>query len=112
MTALAVETGAVNLGQGFPDEDGPPEVVEAAVAALRAGHNQYAPLAGVPELRQAIAAHQREHYGLQVEDVQVTFGATEALASALLALVTPGDEVLALDPGYDSYGPIIARAGG
>jgi N-succinyldiaminopimelate aminotransferase len=112
MTALAVETGAVNLGQGFPDEDGPDAIVEAAVGALRAGHNQYAPLAGVPALRTAIEDHQRRHYGIDVADVQVTFGATEALACALLALVGPGDEVLVLDPCYDSYGPIVARAGG
>jgi N-succinyldiaminopimelate aminotransferase len=112
MTALAVETGAVNLGQGFPDEDGPAVIIDAAADALRAGHNQYAPLPGVPALREAIAAHQREHYGLEFEDVQVTFGATEALASALLALVEPGDEVLVLDPCYDSYAPIVARAGG
>jgi N-succinyldiaminopimelate aminotransferase len=112
MTALAVEHDAVNLGQGFPDEDGPPAILEAAADALRAGHNQYAPLPGVPPLVDAIRAHQRKHYGLEVEDVQVTFGATEALASALLGLVAPGDEVLVLDPSYDSYGPIVARAGG
>jgi N-succinyldiaminopimelate aminotransferase len=112
MTALAIETGAINLGQGFPDEDGPAAIVDAAVAALRAGHNQYAPLAGVPALVDAIRAHQRTHYGLEPEDVQVTFGATEALASALLGIIEPGDEVLALDPSYDSYGAIVARAGG
>jgi N-succinyldiaminopimelate aminotransferase len=115
MTRLAVETGAVNLGQGFPDGGEPPALVEAAAAALRAGHNQYAPLPGVPELREAIAAHQRRHYGIELDpatQVQVTFGATEAIASALLALVRPGDEVAMLDPSYDSYGAIVALAGG
>ena len=87
MTALAEETGAINLGQGFPDGDGPAVVVDAAAEALRAGHNQYAPLPGVPALRAAIADHQRRHYGIELDpatQVQVTFGATEALASALL----------------------------
>src|SRR5581483_9526956 len=108
-------TGAINLGQGFPDFDGPPAVVQAAVDALRAGHNQYAPLAGVPDLRRAIAAHQERCYGLALDpdrEIQVTFGATEALCAALLALVEPGDEALVLDPAYDSYAPVIARAGG
>ena len=115
MTALAEETGAVNLGQGFPDEDGPAAIVEAAVAAMRSGHNQYAPLPGVPALREAIAAHQRRRYGLEVDpgaEVQVTFGATEALAAAALAFVGPGDEVVILDPAYDSYEPVARRAGG
>ncbi len=112
MTALAVEHGAINLGQGFPDEDGPAAIIDAAAAAMREGHNQYAPLPGVPALVDAIRAHQREHHGLTVEDVQVTFGATEALAAALLAFVEPGDEVLVLDPSYDSYAPIVQRAGG
>jgi N-succinyldiaminopimelate aminotransferase len=115
MTALAEETGAVNLGQGFPDEDGPPVIVDAAVDAMRAGHNQYAPLPGVPSLREAIAAHQRRRYGLDVDpetEVQVTFGATEALASAVLALLGPGEEVAMLDPAYDSYEPVVRRAGG
>lgn len=115
MTALAHETGALNLGQGFPDEDGPAEIVEAAVAALRAGHNQYAPPLGVATLREAVAAHQARHYGLTVDPeqgVQITFGATEAIAAALLAMIGPGDEVIALDPTYDSYGPIVELAGG
>jgi N-succinyldiaminopimelate aminotransferase len=115
MTALAEETGAVNLGQGFPDESGPAAIVEAAVDAMRAGHNQYAPLPGIPALREAIAAHQRRHYGLEVDpatEVQVTFGATEGLASALLALVRAGDEVAVLDPSYDAYAPIVELAGG
>ncbi len=114
MTALAERTGAINLGQGFPDEDGPSAIVEAAVEALRAGHNQYAPLPGVPALREAIAEHQRRRYGLVVDPdggVQVTFGATEAIAAALLAFLAEGDEVIALDPSYDSYAPIARRAG-
>ena len=112
MTALAQETGAINLGQGFPDEDGPPEVVEAAVAALRSGTaNQYAPLPGVPALVEAVRAHQRRAYGLEPEDVQVTFGATEALAASMLGLLKPGDEVVALDPVYDSYAAIAQMAG-
>jgi N-succinyldiaminopimelate aminotransferase len=111
MSALAERTGAINLGQGFPDEDGPAEVLEAAAAALRAGHNQYAPLPGVPALRDAVAAHQRRFYGLEVEDVQVTFGATEAIASAMLGLLEPGDEVVVFEPLYDSYAASIAMAG-
>ena len=115
MTRLAVETGAINLGQGFPDGGEPPALLDAAAAALHAGHNQYAPLPGVPELREAIAAHQHRHYGIALDpatQVQVTFGATEALACALLALVRPGDEVAMLDPSYDAYGAIVAMAGG
>ena len=114
MTALAEETGALNLGQGFPDFDGPAAVLEAAITALRSGHNQYPPVPGVPVLRHAIAAHQRRHYGIELDpdrQVQVTFGATEALASALLALVGPGDEVAFLDPTYDSYPAVVALAG-
>jgi N-succinyldiaminopimelate aminotransferase len=112
MTALAEQTGAINLGQGFPDEDGPREVVEAAVEALRSGtSNQYAPLGGVPPLRAAILEHQRRRYGLEPEDVQVTFGATEALAAAMLGLLRPGDELIALEPVYDSYPAIAALAG-
>jgi N-succinyldiaminopimelate aminotransferase len=112
MTALAQRTGALNLGQGFPDEDGPPAVIAAAVASLEGGANQYAPLPGVPELREAIIAHQRERYGLACEDVQVTFGATEAIAAALLGLCDPGDEIVVLDPSYDSYAACIGFAGG
>ena len=114
MTALAQATGAINLGQGFPDEDGPLEVIEAAHAAMLAGENQYAPLAGVPALRTAIAAHQRERYGLAHDperEVLVTFGATEAIAAAMLALCDPGDEVVVLEPFYDSYAATIAFAG-
>src|SRR5919198_1101476 len=115
MTALAEQTGAINLGQGFPDEDGPPLVIEAAVEALRSGHNQYAPLPGIPALREAVARHQQRRYGIERDpdtQVQITFGATEALASALLALVQPGDEVAMLDPSYDSYAAVVALAGG
>ena len=112
MSALAERTGAVNLGQGFPDDDGPEMVLEAAAAALRSGHNQYPPLAGVPALREAIAAHQARFYGLSVDDVQVTFGATEAIAAAMLGLLEPGDEVVVFEPLYDSYAASIAMAGG
>ena len=115
MTALAESTGAINLGQGFPDEDGPAAVIDAAVAALRGGENQYAPLPGIPALRAAVCAHQSRCYGIELDpetDVQVTFGATEALASALLALVSAGDEVAMLDPSYDSYAAVVALAGG
>ncbi|MGI8729496.1 MAG: pyridoxal phosphate-dependent aminotransferase [Solirubrobacteraceae bacterium] len=114
MSALALRTGAVNLGQGFPDSDGPREIVDAVTAAMHAGANQYAPLPGVPELRAAIADHQRVHYGLEVDPdagVQVTFGATEAIAAAMLGLLEPGDEVVVLEPFYDSYAATIAMAG-
>jgi N-succinyldiaminopimelate aminotransferase len=111
MSALAERTGSINLGQGFPDEDGPSAVLEAAVQAIRDGHNQYAPLPGVPALVDAIAEHQRARYGLEHEAIQVTFGATEAITAALLGLCEPGDEVLALDPFYDSYRAGAALAG-
>ncbi|WP_328398464.1 pyridoxal phosphate-dependent aminotransferase [Streptomyces sp. NBC_00390] len=116
MSALAVRTGSINLGQGFPDTDGPEAVREAAVRALRDGRgNQYPPGPGVPELRTAVAAHQHSRYGLAYDpdtEVLVTAGATEAIAAALLALVEPGDEVIALEPYYDSYAACIAMAGG
>ncbi|MFF7180050.1 pyridoxal phosphate-dependent aminotransferase [Streptomyces sp. NPDC008121] len=116
MSALAVRTGAINLGQGFPDTDGPEEIREAAVRALRDGRgNQYPPGPGVPELRSAVAEHQLRRYGLEYDpdaEVLVTAGATEAIAAALLALVEPGDEVIALEPYYDSYAACIAMAGG
>ncbi|MGB8938831.1 MAG: pyridoxal phosphate-dependent aminotransferase [Streptomyces sp.] len=116
MSALAVKTGAINLGQGFPDTDGPEEIREAAVRALRDGRgNQYPPGPGIPELRTAIAAHQQHRYGLAYDpdrEVLVTAGATEAIAASLLALVEPGDEVIALEPYYDSYAASIALAGG
>ena len=111
MTALAQRTGAINLGQGFPDTDGPTPAIDAAIAALRSGQNQYAPLHGVPALREAVLEHQRDHSGLEPEDVLVTFGATEAIAAALLALCDPGDEVVVLEPYYDSYAACIAFAG-
>lgn len=116
MSALATATGAINLGQGFPDTDGPEEIREAAVRALRDGRgNQYPPGPGVPELRHAIAAHQQRRYDLAHDpdtEVLVTAGATEAIAASLLALVEPGDEVVALEPYYDSYAASIAMAGG
>jgi N-succinyldiaminopimelate aminotransferase len=111
MTALAQRTGAINLGQGFPDEDGPEPVLQAAVQALRSGQNQYAPLPGVPALREAVLEHQRRYYGLEPEDVLITFGATEGIAAALLALCESGDEVVVLEPYYDSYSAGIAFAG-
>jgi N-succinyldiaminopimelate aminotransferase len=114
MSALAARTGAINLGQGFPDTDGPPEVIEAAVAALRGGQNQYPPGPGIPALRQAIAAHQRRFYGIELDpdgEVLVTTGATEAIAAALLALCEPGDEVVTFEPYYDSYAACIAMSG-
>ncbi len=114
MSALAAATGAINLGQGFPDTDGPPEVMEAAVAALRAGHNQYPPGAGLPELRRAVARHQLRHYGIDLDpatDVVVTAGASEALAAAVLGLCGPGDEVVTFEPFFDLYAAVIALAG-
>ena len=114
MSALAVRTGSINLGQGFPDTDGPAEVAEAAMAAIRAGHNQYPPGPGLPALRQAIADHQRRCYGLEHDpdtEVVVTMGATEAIAAAVLGLCEPGDEVVTLEPYYDSYAATIAMAG-
>src|SRR5205809_3928893 len=113
MSALAVRTGSVNLGQGFPDTDGPTEMLEAAVAALRGGRNQYPPGPGIPELRAAIAAHQREYWQLDYGpdgEVLVTAGATEAIAASILALCEPGDEVVCFEPYYDSYAASIALA--
>ncbi|MFD0316347.1 pyridoxal phosphate-dependent aminotransferase [Streptomyces flavalbus] len=116
MSALASRTGSINLGQGFPDTDGPEEIREAAVRALRDGRgNQYPPGPGVPELRTAVAAHQERRYGLSYDpdtEVLVTAGATEAIAASLLGLLEPGDEVVALEPYYDSYAACIAMAGG
>jgi N-succinyldiaminopimelate aminotransferase len=116
MSELAVATGSVNLGQGFPDTDGPEQVARAAADAVMTGRgNQYPPGAGIPELRNAIAAHQQRFYNLAVDpdsEVLVTAGATEAIAAALLALVEPGDEVIAFEPYYDSYAACIAMAGG
>jgi N-succinyldiaminopimelate aminotransferase len=116
MSALAVATGSINLGQGFPDTDGPRKIAEAAADAVLAGHgNQYPPGPGIPELRSAISDHQWRCYGLEFSpgtEVLVTAGATEAIAAALLALVEPGDEVIAFEPYYDSYAACIALAGG
>ncbi len=115
MSALALEHDAINLGQGFPDTDGPAEVLHAAISAVRGGRNQYPPGAGVPELLEAIAAHQQRFYGVVVDpgaDVLVTVGATEAIAATILALVSPGDEVVTFEPYYDSYAATIALAGG
>ena len=115
MTALAVQTGAVNLGQGFPDEDPPAEVLAAAHEAIAAGANQYAPGRGVPVLLDAVAAHQRRFYGIELgpaREVLVTAGATEALAATILALVdSPADEVVVFEPYYDSYAACAALAG-
>lgn len=114
MSALAVRTGAANLGQGFPDEDGPQWIREAAIDAIRDGANQYPPGPGILALRQAIAAHQQRHYGITLDpetEVLVAAGATEALTAAILALVEPGDEVLTLEPFYDSHAAAIAMAG-
>lgn len=114
MTTLAVHTGAINLGQGFPDEDGPAEIKAAAQEAIAQGSNQYAPGKGVPELRHAISVHQQRFYGLAPDpdtEVIVTTGATEAIAASLMAFVGPGDEVLTFEPFYDSYGAIIGLSG-
>ena len=114
MSALAASTGAINLGQGFPDTDGPPEMLEAAREAIAGGRNQYPPGPGVPELLDAIAAHQARFYGIQLDprsQVLVTVGATEAIAATVLALCEPGDEVVTFEPYYDSYAATIALAG-
>jgi N-succinyldiaminopimelate aminotransferase len=115
MSALALRTGAVNLGQGFPDGDGPASVLEAAREAIATGANQYAPGNGVAVLRQAIARHQQRHYGLELDpdsQVLVTTGCTEGIAAALLGVVDPGDEVIVLEPYYDSYVAMIQMSGG
>jgi N-succinyldiaminopimelate aminotransferase len=114
MSALALRTGAVNLGQGFPDADGPASVLEAARDAIASGANQYAPGNGVAVLRHAIARHQQRHYGLDLDpdtQVLVTTGCTEGIAAAMLGLVDPGDEVVVLEPYYDSYVAMIQMAG-
>ncbi len=115
MSALALEHGAVNLGQGFPDSEGPHDVREMAARAILDGPNQYPPMPGKPELRQAIAAHYARFQGLELDwqsEVLVTAGATEAISAAILALVAPGDEVVMLQPLYDSYLPMVRLAGG
>ncbi|WP_255735582.1 pyridoxal phosphate-dependent aminotransferase [Pseudonocardia sp. WMMC193] len=111
ITQLAVRTGAINLGQGFPDEDGPASLLDDASAAIHGGRNQYPPAPGLPALREAVAAHQRRFYDLDAQDVLVTTGATEAIAAAVLALCEPGDEVVVFEPYYDSYPAVIAMAG-
>lgn len=114
MSRLAVQHGAVNLGQGFPDFDGPEPAKDAAIAAIRAGENQYAPSSGTPALRQALARHARRFYGQAVDpetEITVTSGATEAMFAAMLGLVNPGDEVIVFEPYYDSYVPHCAMVG-
>jgi N-succinyldiaminopimelate aminotransferase len=114
MSALAVATGSVNLGQGFPDTDGPAEVAQVAIDAIRAGHNQYPPGIGIPELRDAVARHQRRFYDLSYDpatEVLVTAGATEAITAAILALCETGDEIVTFEPTYDSYRAAAAMAG-
>jgi len=115
MSRLAIEHEAINLGQGFPEGMEPPFLVEALVRATRSGPHQYPPMLGLPELRQAVAAHDKRFYGLDIDwrtEVLVTSGATEALADCLFGLITPGDEVILIEPFYDSYLPILRRAGG
>ena len=114
VSALARERGAINLGQGFPDTVGPPELLRAAADAVLAGPNQYAPSTGLPALREAVAAFYKRFQALDFTagDVLVTSGATEAIAAALLAIVSPGDEVIVFEPMYDAYAPLIARGGG
>ena len=114
MSALAVETQSVNLGQGFPDTDGPEEVAEAARQAIRDGHNQYPPLPGIPSLREAVSEHRARFRGQEFDpngEILITAGATEALAAAMLALTGPGDEVVTFEPYYDSYAAGIALSG-
>lgn len=114
MSALALATGSVNLGQGFPDDDGPASVKEVAAGALLDGVNQYPPGPGIPALREAVAAHQQRHYGIALDpdtEVLVTTGATEAIAAALLALLEPGDAAITLEPFYDAYAAIVALTG-
>ncbi len=114
MSALAVEHGSINLGQGFPDTEGPPDVLRAAADALMDGRNQYPPMPGVPELRQAVAAANRRFYGLEVDwasEVVVTSGATEAITACLMAVLNPGDEVVLIEPLYDTYLPVVRMLG-
>lgn len=115
MSALAREKNAINLGQGFPDDPGPADVRQAAADAVINGWNQYPPMLGIPELRQAVATHYKHWQGLDLDwqqEVMITSGATEALAGALLALIEPGDEVVLFEPLYDAYLPLVKRAGG
>ena len=115
MSRLAAEKGAVNLGQGFPEDDGPRDILEAAAIGTLDGTNQYPPSRGLPELRRAVAAHYYAHHGLDLDwqrEVTITSGATEAIAAALLAFIEPGDEVVLFEPMYDAYLPMVRRAGG
>ncbi|MEN3929662.1 aminotransferase [Microvirga sp. W0021] len=115
MSGLARDTGAINLGQGFPDDPGPEDVRETAARAVLTGYNQYPPMMGLPELRQAIAKHYKHWHNVDYDpqsEVMVTSGATEALAGALFALIEPGDEVVLFEPMYDAYLPLVLRAGG
>jgi len=114
MSAIARETGAINLGQGFPEDDGPAELIEAAARALRGKSNQYPPIVGLPELRDSVCRFYRAHQGLNLtrEQVIVTSGATEGIACALMALAQPGDEVILFQPAYDAYAPLVRRCGG
>ena len=115
MSALAVKHGSINLGQGFPDTDGPADVLKAAAYALMDGRNQYPPMIGVPELRQAVAAANKRFYGRDVDpdtEVVVTSGATEAITASLMALINPGDEVVLIEPLYDTYVPVVRLLGG
>src|ERR1700756_4759039 len=114
MSALAARIGAVNLGQGFPDEDGPPGMLKVAENAIAEGVNQYPPGLGIAPLREAIAAQRKRHFGTEYDpdsEVLVTVGATEAIAAAVIGLVEPGSEVLLIEPFYDSYSPVVAMAG-
>lgn len=114
MSRLAAETGAVNLGQGFPEDDGPLDIRQHAAQALIDGPNQYPPMRGLPALREAVAAHYGAHHGIALDwrtEVTITSGATEALAAALLAVIEPGDEVVLFEPMYDAYLPMAKRAG-
>lgn len=115
MSRLAAETGAINLGQGFPEEDGPLDIREFAARALIEGPNQYPPMRGLPELREAVARHYAAHQGVELDwrtEVTITSGATEAIAAALLAFIETGDEVILFEPLYDAYLPLVRRAGG
>ena len=115
MSRVAAERGAVNLGQGFPEEDGPRDILEAAARATLDGPNQYPPMRGLPDLRQAVATHYEARSGTKLDwqrEITITSGATEAIAAALLAFIEPGDEVVLFEPAYDAYAPLIRRAGG
>ena len=114
MSALATEHKSINLGQGFPDTEGPADIIQAAADALKDGRNQYPPMPGLPELRQAVAAANRRFYGLDIDwatEVTVTSGATEAITACLMAVIDPGDEVVLIEPLYDTYVPVVRMLG-